>query len=140
MTRVLDATPERVWRALTGPDQLGRWWGPAGFTCPSVDLDVRVGGRYRIEMKPPRGAAFVLEGEFREVIPPSRLAYTFRWEPPDPDDQETVATLSLTDRGGTTVLALDQRPFATPTRLELHEVGWSESLDRLAQLIASREE
>jgi uncharacterized protein YndB with AHSA1/START domain len=133
LTRVLDATPSRVWRALTEPGELARWWGPAGFTCPSVEVDLRVGGRYRIAMQPPRGAAFFLEGEFREVIPPSRLAYTFRWEPPDADDQETLATLSLADIGGTTELALDQRPFATRARLELHQGGWSDSLDRLAQ-------
>jgi uncharacterized protein YndB with AHSA1/START domain len=140
MTRFLEATPPTVWRALTEPAQLARWWGPAGFTCPSVELDVRVAGRYRIEMQPPQGAAFSLEGEFRDVTPPWRLAYTFRWEPPDPDDQETVATLSLTDLGGTTELMLDQRPFATRARLELHERGWSDSLARLAQhLLGSRE-
>jgi uncharacterized protein YndB with AHSA1/START domain len=140
MRRVLEATPRRVWRALTEPGQLARWWGPAGFTCPSVDLDVRVAGRYRIEMQPPHGAAFSLEGEFRDVTPPSRLAYTFRWEPPDRDDQETVATLSLTDLGGTTELMLEQRPFATRARAELHERGWSDSLDRLARhLLASRD-
>ena len=80
MTRVLDAPPPEVWRALTDPDELGRWWGPAGFTAPRIWLDLRVGGRYRIEMQPPGARAFFLEGEFREVVPPSRLAYTFRWE------------------------------------------------------------
>lgn len=58
------------------------------------------------------------------MTPPSRLAYTFRWEPPDPVDQETVATLTLTEFGGTTELTLDQRPFATRARLGLHERGW----------------
>ena len=135
MARVLAAPRPAVWRALTDPRQLARWWGPAGFTCPGVDLDVRVGGRYRIEMQPPQGAAFVLEGEFRDVTPQSRLAYTFRWAPPDLDDQETVATLSLADVDGATELKLDQRPFATRARLDLHERGWSDSLDRLASLL-----
>ena len=68
-------------------------------------------------MKPPEGNAFFLQGEFRQVAPPSGLAYTFRWEDPDPDDQETVVTLSLTDLGGKTGVALDQGPFATDARL-----------------------
>ncbi len=127
-----------MWRALTDPDELARWWGPAGFTVPSVALDLRVGGRYRIEMRPPEGAAFVLQGEFREVAPPVRLAYTFRWEPPDPDDRETVVGLSLRAVGGRTELALDQRPFETEARLALHRNGWSESLDKLAELLSSR--
>jgi uncharacterized protein YndB with AHSA1/START domain len=137
LTRVLDAAPSTVWRALTEPDELARWWGPAGFTSPSIELDLRVGGGYRIEMKPPEREAFFLEGEFRHVAPPSRLAYTFRWEEPAPDDQETVVTLSLTDLGGKTELALDQGPFATEARRALHRDGWSDSFDKLSELLSS---
>ncbi len=82
-------------------------------------------------VKPPEGDAFFLQGEFRQVAPPSRLAYTFRWEEPDPEDQETVVTLSLTDLGGWTELALEQGPFATEARLALHKGGWSDSFDKL---------
>jgi uncharacterized protein YndB with AHSA1/START domain len=46
-------------------------------------------------MQPPEGELFYLSGEFREVDPPARLACTFCWDPPDPDDQQTVVTLSL---------------------------------------------
>ena len=56
-------------------------------------------GSYRIAMQPPDGDLFYLTGEFREVDPPARLAYTFRWEDPDPDDRETVVTLSFGDPG-----------------------------------------
>ncbi len=137
ITRVLDAAPPTVWRFLTEPDQLARWWGPAGFTSPRIDLDLRIGGRYRIEMKPPDGDAFFLEGEFRLVDPPSRLAFTFRWEDPDPDDQENVVTLSLTELGPKTELALDQGPFATEARLALHRGGWSDSFDKLTELCSA---
>jgi len=137
ITRVLGAASQTVWRALTEPDQVARWWGPAGFTSPTIDLDLRVGGRYRIEMKPPEGEAFFLQGEFREIAPPSQLAFTFRWEEPDPDDQETVVTLSLRDLDGRTELALDQGPFATEARLALHRGGWSDSFDKLTELLSS---
>ncbi len=136
ITRVLDAARPTVWRALTEPDLLPRWWGPAGFTS-GVELDLRTGGHYRIEMKPPEGETFFLQGEFRRVEPPSQLAYTFRWEEPDPDDQETVVTLSLTDLGGKTELALDQGSFATKARLALHRGGWSDSFDKLTELLSS---
>ncbi len=88
-------------------------------------------------MQPPEGDAFFLQGEFREVAPPSRLAYTFGWEAPDPDDRETVVTLSLVGLGGRTELALEQRPFATQARLDLHTGGWSDSLDRLARFLSA---
>ena len=137
LTCRLPATPARVFRVLTSRDQLSRWWGPSGFTSPSLDFDPRVGGSYRITMQPPDGEAFHLSGEFREVDPPVRLAYTFRWEEPDPDDQETVVTLALRHLGEATELVLSQGPFATEGRRALHEQGWSESFERLREVISS---
>ena len=137
--RVLRAPPELVFRMHTEPDLLARWWGPKGFTAPSVELDVREGGRYRIAMQPPEGDRFHLSGEFREVNPGTRLVYTFRWEPPDPDDRETVVVVSLRNRGESTALTVDQESFATEARRTLHEQGWNDSLDRLEELIGNRD-
>ena len=131
LEKVLRAPTERVFAACTEPEKLAEWWGPTGFTAPSVDLDVRNGGRYRIRMVPPEGEAFHLRGEFHEVEPPRRLVYTFEWEEPDPDDQETVVTLSFLDHTEGTKIVLDQGPFATEARRALHEAGWTESLERL---------
>ena len=119
------------------PDLFAQWWGPKGFSIPSAELDVRVGGRYRIAMQPPEGEPFSLSGEFREVERPVRLVYTFRWEPPDPDDRETVVTLTLRALGTSTELTVDQGAFATEARRSLHERGWSETLDRLEQLLST---
>jgi uncharacterized protein YndB with AHSA1/START domain len=131
LEKVLQARTERVFAACTEREKLAEWWGPAGFTSPSLGLEVRKGGRYRITMQPPDGEAFHLRGEFREVDPPRRLVYTFEWEQPDPDDQETVVTLSFIEHREATRLVLDQGPFATEARRALHEAGWKESLERL---------
>lgn len=136
MKRVLPAPRPLVFKAWTEPDELAKWWGPRGFTAPSVEVDLGVGGSYRIAMQPPDGDVFYLSGEFREVDPPAHLAYTFRWEEPDPDDQETVVTLSLGDLGESTELVFTQRAFATEGRRALHEQGWTESLDRLQELMS----
>jgi uncharacterized protein YndB with AHSA1/START domain len=136
LREVIPAPRESVWKGLTDPELLSRWWGPHGFTSPSIEQDLRVGGRYRIAMQPPEGEPFHLSGEFRELDPPARLAYTFVWEPPNPDDQETVAALSLTDRGDSTELALEQGPFATEERRALHRDGWTESLEKLKVLFS----
>jgi uncharacterized protein YndB with AHSA1/START domain len=121
---------------MTESDQLAGWWGPKGFIVPSVDFEPRVGGRYRIAMQPPEGELFHLHGEFREVDPPNRLSCTFVWEPPDPDDRETVVTLALEDRGDETEVSLTQGDFATEERRALHEGGWGDSFDKLAELLA----
>lgn len=137
LKRGLPAPPTRVFRALTESGELARWWGPEGFSSPGMDFDPRVGGSYRITMQPPEGEAFHLTGEFLEVDPPLRLAYTFAWDPPDPDDRETVARLSLEDLGDSTEVTLEQSGFATDDRLALHRDGWTESFDRLERLISA---
>jgi uncharacterized protein YndB with AHSA1/START domain len=137
LERVLGAPRPVVFRAHAAPDRFAQWWGPRGFSAPSVDLDVRAGGHYRIAMQPPHGALFYLTGEFVEVDPPRRLVYTFRWEEPDPDDRDTVVTFSLRDLGESTELSVDQGAFATQGRRALHEQGWTESLDRLQALVSS---
>jgi uncharacterized protein YndB with AHSA1/START domain len=134
---VLDAPPEPIFRALTDPVALARWWGPSGFTTPEIHLDLRVGGGYRFSMQPPSGDVFHLAGEFLEIDPPSRLAYTFRWEEPDPDDRQTVVTLSLESVGDATRVTLCQGEFSNSARLELHKSGWTDSLGKLRRLIAS---
>ena len=135
LEKVLHARAERVFAACVEPEKLAAWWGPAGFTSPSLDLDVRPGGRYRITMQPPDGEAFHLRGEFREVDPLRYLVYTFAWEEPDPDDCETVVTVSFVDRRETTSLVVDQGPFTTEARRALHEAGWTESLERLERFL-----
>ena len=90
-------------------------------------------------MRPPEGDPFFLAGEFREVDPPNRLSYTFRWEDPDPEDRETVVTLSLRAIGDEhTELALDQGDFTTERRRSLHEDGWTESFGKLEAVLAGR--
>jgi uncharacterized protein YndB with AHSA1/START domain len=137
LSRMVEASPQRVFEAMTDPEQVAEWWGPEGFTCPELTLDPRVSGAYRIAMQPPGGELFHLAGEYVEVERASRLAYTFRWEPPDPDARETVAGLVLRERDGATEVELTQRPFATEARCELHRTGWTDTLARLASHLAS---
>jgi uncharacterized protein YndB with AHSA1/START domain len=136
MTRVVPAPPAATYAAFGDAGELAKWWGPAGFTIPSLDFDPRVGRRYRIEMRPPDGDAFYLTGEFREVEPPGRLAYTFAWEDPDPDDVETLVQLTFGDLGDATEIAFTQGRFKTEARLELHRNGWTDSFDKVERLLS----
>ena len=126
-----------VFGAFSDPTELAEWWGPEGFTIPSLEFHPRVGARYRIEMQPPESDRFYLAGEFRELDPPARLAYTFVWEDPAPDDVETVVGLSFRDLGEATEVALTQGPFKTEARRALHRGGWTDSFDKLERLISA---
>lgn len=136
LERVLPAPRSVVFTAISDPNELQKWWGPQGFRVASLEFHPRVGERYRIEMQPPEGDAFHLTGEFREVEAPARLAFTFVWEPPDPDDVETLAGLSLEDLGESTQVAFTQGPFKTEARRDLHRDGWGDSFDKLERLLS----
>src|SRR5688572_24265818 len=119
LKRVLPKAPAVVFAAFADAGELAKWWGPAGFATPSLRFEPRVGDSYRIEMQPPEGDSFYLTGEFREIDPPVRLTFTFEWEDPDPDDAETLVTLSFGDLDDSTEIALEQGPFKTEGRRAL---------------------
>ena len=136
--RVLPAASPEVFRLFADPDELARWWGPAGFSVPSLDFNPAVGSSYRIEMQPPEGDAFYLTGEFREVDPPTRLSFTFVWEPPDPDDVETLVELSFREADDATEVDFRQGTFKTEERRELHRSGWGDSFEKVEAIVGGQ--
>jgi uncharacterized protein YndB with AHSA1/START domain len=138
LKRVLPVPRAVVFDAFADANRLAKWWGPRGFTTPSLEFDPRPGERYRIEMQPPEDDRFHLTGLFTDVEPPARLAFTFAWEDPDPDDVENLVRLSFTAGGESTEVALTQAPFKTDARRELHRDGWTDSFDKLEELVSAR--
>jgi uncharacterized protein YndB with AHSA1/START domain len=136
LQRMLGMPPERVFAAFVDAEQLRHWWGPAGFTVPRLQFDAVEGADYRITMQSPDGDVFHIRGAFRTVDSPRRLIYTFIYEEPDPDDQETLVTLTFEPTGPGTRVILDQGPFKTLARLELHRAGWTDTFERLEQSLA----
>jgi uncharacterized protein YndB with AHSA1/START domain len=136
LERGFAAPRQRVFRAWTDPAEIGRWFAPTDqHTTRVIALDVRVGGRYRIEMVSPSGNVYAVVGTFREVRPPERLVFTWTWE--GKDMGETLVTLDFHDRGGATDLVLTHERFPTPELRDEHGTGWAGCLNRLAALVAA---
>jgi uncharacterized protein YndB with AHSA1/START domain len=137
IVRIIDAPREQVFRAWTEPEQLRSWWGPGAFTCPEAEVDLRPGGDYRLVMQPTEGEPFVLGGTYREVEPPVRLVYTWRWETgPAADGSESLVTVEFEDRGEQTELALTHTHFPPGHGAAPYQMGWEGGLEKFEALFS----
>ena len=143
LTRIFDAPRETVWKAWTDPMQLARWWGPKGFTNPVCEADMRVGGKILIHMQAPDGTVHPMTGTFDEIAEPECLV--FRAVPVDRNGVallESLTTVTFHDLGDKTKVIV--HASAAPLQrigvdmLKGMDMGWSQSLERLAQLVAQR--
>lgn len=135
--RTLAAPREKVFNALTDPEALKRWWMPGeGYSVPSAEVDLRVGGSYRIGMKNPAGKTFHLFGAYQEVKAPERLVYTWQWDGIEEALGETRVTIELHDLSGKTELVVTHELFPTEEDRDNHDKGWSACLTRLEKIMA----
>ena len=128
MSRTFQAPRQRVFDVWTRPEHLSRWWGvQQDYTAAIVEIDLRVGGRYRLGMKAPDDTLHVVVGEFREVVPPEKLVYTWSWEqgmPDTTDMRETLVTIEFIDKGDSTEMVLTHELFPTEEARDQHDQGW----------------
>jgi uncharacterized protein YndB with AHSA1/START domain len=135
LTRIFRAPRSVVFRAWTEVEQLKRWFCPNEHWGLDVEVDPRVGGTLRVVMKDPgANQDHVVRGTFREVRPPERLVFTWRWED-RPGFPETLVTVEFRDRGEETEVVLTHEALPTPESRDRHTHGWSGCLDRLAKLL-----
>ena len=134
LERTFDAPAEAVFDAWTNPEVLRRWWGPGGdWRTPVADVDLRVGGSYRLSMEnPAAGPRRTVRGEYREVRRPERLVYTWSWEQEDGSTGH-VSTVSVefTEDGGRTTVVLEHDGLESEDSRAQHRAGWEGSLESL---------
>jgi len=131
--RTFAAPRERVFRAWTQPEELDKWSSPGPLT-PTSDVDLRVGGRYRIIMRGPDGTEHRVGGVYQVIEPPSKLVYTWKWEE-KPDMRDSVVTVEFLDRGKSTEVVLRHDGLADAEDRARHEHGWNGCLEKLAALL-----
>ncbi|QDT44109.1 hypothetical protein Pan241w_42150 [Gimesia alba] len=129
------AVPEVVFQVWTTPDSMRRWFRPSQeFTHQLIEIDLRVGGQYRVSFESPEGIVDVLTGEFLEVAPPHKLVYSWIWEEPNEHAGiETQVTVEFLEQDGGTELVLTHERFTKPDMKERHLGGWSGALDLLSE-------
>jgi len=154
VTRVFDAPVEQVWRALTQSEQVKRWWGPAGFTVPVAEMDLREGGTSLVSMQAPQemgGVVLYNTWEYTRIVPNERLEFINRFtdqdrrvlDPralgiPEGVPGEVPHVIALRDLGGTTELTYAEYGYTTHSAREMSRAGLEQVLDKLAELLKNR--
>ena len=134
------APRDQVFDAWTNPEVLKRWWAAAPtWGTPLAEVDAREGGRYRLSMRTDTGAVHTVSGEYREVRPPERLAYTWKWEEgPDPvmaGSEDTLVEIDFLEDGEGTLVKLAHSGFTTAEIRDMHTHGWQSVLANLERRV-----
>ena len=133
--RVLQATPERVYRAFLDPDAKAKWLPPNGFTGKVHHIDARVGGSYKMSFTNfTTGKSHSFGGQYLELVPHERIRYTDKFDDPNlPGAMQVTVSLQKVSVGTEVNITQEGVPDIIPA--EACYLGWQESLALLAKLV-----
>ena len=136
LKRRINAIPEKVYAAWTDPEKIAQWFGPSHVKAGSVqaEIDLRVGGRYRISFESEDGEYSQVGGVYREVTPNARVAFSWAWY--TTPERESQVTVSLQPDGGGTLLTLHHEQFFNEAARDGHARGWTDLFDKLERYLA----
>jgi uncharacterized protein YndB with AHSA1/START domain len=137
LERTFNAPALAVFEAWTSTEALRRWYPPGrDWETPVAEVDLRVGGRLRIVMRSPDGEEFGGGGEFREIVPPTRLVFTWAWDRPDVAEGAQLVEVDFIERSdGATTVVLTNRGLRDQASRESHREGWEGSFDNLDRVL-----
>ena len=137
INRTYRASREKVFRAWTESEQLRKWFAVAeGFTVPIAEVDLKVGGKYRLGMQPPGDdGVLIASGAYRQILPPEKLVFTWHWETPNANEPETLVTVEFYERGNATEVVLRHELFNDLSQRDKHLEGWEGCLNQLERLM-----
>ena len=130
LRRHFRVSPAKVWRAWTDPQALKHWFGPEEIIdVPLAEVELRVGGRFRVTMRAADGETHDVSGTYLEVVPERRLVFSWAWR--STPERESRVTVQLEPDAGGCELVLMHEQFFDQAAREAHEHGWSGALVKL---------
>jgi uncharacterized protein YndB with AHSA1/START domain len=136
LARRLNASPADVFAAWTDPKKIVLWFGPAQTLTDTVtaDMDVRVGGSFRVRFKTEDGEQHDVSGKYLEVLPNERLVFSWAWH--STPERQSQVTVMLKPEGEMTFLTLTHDKFFDEAARDGHKRGWTGTLDKLERIFA----
>jgi uncharacterized protein YndB with AHSA1/START domain len=133
LKRRINAPPAKVYEAWTDPAKLARWFGPHETATVRAEIEVRVGGRFRVVTQTADDEHDV-RGIYRQVVPNEKLVFTWAWRS-TPERESLVTVLLKPDGDGTLLTLIHEQFFDEPAR-DRHQAGWTRALDKLEKHFA----
>jgi len=136
LNRSFPVAPEKVWRAWTDPEAIRRWWGPGGpdNRVSVAELDVRIGGRFRIVFGGREGNDHEVTGVYVIVQPNRKLGFTWTWPRTTPE-RESVVTIEFIATGNGTDLRFKHEQLHDESVRDGHKRGWTAALAKLEEYL-----
>ena len=134
LTRHVAASTTRVFDAWIDPIQLRQWWGPRGVECFVADIDLRVGGTFRLGNRLPDDTVVWITGTYERIDRPTLLRFTWATDGEELANPSLVTVRFVERNGGTDVTISHER--VPETRMQDHESGWTGCLVRLVDLLS----
>lgn len=131
--RTIQAPAERVFQAWTNVEQMRRWWGTKEIACVGAEIDLRVGGAYRIGNRLPDGKLLWISGEFEKIEAPRELVFT--WCAEGQAGAAERVTVRLEARGSATEVTVTHERIPDAAARDQHEYGWRGCLEGLAKYL-----
>ena len=136
--RRFNAPREKVFCAWTEPEILKQWWCPEGWRVTDIELDLCVGGSFRIGMqRSGNGKTVHVRGNFREIRAPEMLSFTWQWENAFEQMPQTCVTVHFRDVGAATELSLIHENLPEIPVCLQHRIGWLEASNRLQRVLVA---
>ena len=142
VSRTFEAPLEVLWKAWTEPEHFMNWYGPKGFTAPTCEIDLRVGGRHFWSMQSPDGMQMYFTGSYKEVVPMERLVYSDA----SSDSEGNVKDEGEGMHGSMDVTVIFEHAEGKTTVTVSHvgsgeggeyaSMGWEQAFDKLTAVLA----
>lgn len=150
ITRILNAPVATVWKMWTDPEEVVKWWGPADYTSPSAQVDLREGGSYVFAMRAPEyqgGEESFTSGEYKEIVPMKKLVFTQGLSDAEgkrlpvaqlPKDfpEDILTTIDFKEVKGMTELTIREKGWKPSMMSVFSYAGMHQSLDKLTTILA----
>lgn len=138
--RVFNAPRELVWQAWVDPKRMIQWMGPRDHSAMHLEGEVKVGGKWRSCLRTPNQESLWQGGEYREIVEPERLVFTFYWESDDGRPENVMLiTLTFAELGPKkTKMTMHQAGFRNIEQRDGHSCGWTSTFDRLEEWVVKQ--